>query len=142
MRGDQPVVSAASWMVRASTGPNLTTRLSRFPWFHPCALRRGCAGRLRRQEDRLPVLVQTLVEPHRRDGRVVGRLAPGADLVERHGVVALPRRLDMDLRPGAGGRADARGGRGALGRALRLAGRGGPGPGRSGPARPGPPSRG
>src|SRR3954471_1815022 len=31
MRGDQPVVSAASWMVRASTGPNLTTRLSRFP---------------------------------------------------------------------------------------------------------------
>src|SRR3954462_620409 len=30
MRGDQPVVSAASWMVRASTGPNLTTRLSRF----------------------------------------------------------------------------------------------------------------
>src|SRR4051795_4907876 len=29
MRGDQPVVSAASWMVRASTGPNLTTRLSR-----------------------------------------------------------------------------------------------------------------
>src|SRR4051795_13619633 len=30
MRGDQPVVSAASWMVNASTGPNLTTRLSRF----------------------------------------------------------------------------------------------------------------
>src|ERR1700750_3308904 len=30
MRGDQPVVSAASWMVRASTGPNLTTPLSRF----------------------------------------------------------------------------------------------------------------
>ena len=30
MRGDQPVVSAASWMVSASTRPNLTTVVSRF----------------------------------------------------------------------------------------------------------------
>src|SRR4051812_21357926 len=119
MRGDQPVVSAASWMVRASTRRNLTTRLSRFrdppavrwapvagpgPRPRGAAARGGAGGALRRlgrQEHRLAVLVRALVQAHRGEQRLVRAGEAFEDRVERHGVVALPGLLDPDLRPGA-----------------------------------------
>src|SRR3954454_24114832 len=87
MRDDQPVVSAASWMVSASTGPNLIKVVSRF-------------GRL---QDGLAALGALLVETdHRADG-VVGALQPLDDVSGLHRVVALPRRVHVDLGPGVRG---------------------------------------
>src|SRR3954453_10937667 len=121
MRGDQPVVSAASWMVRASTRPNLTTLLSRFP------RRRGRAAlrRLGRQQDRLAALVLALVQAHGGDDRLVGALEAREDLVKRHLVAARPPPLGVDRGAGAGLRAGARDRRRPLGLALGLAERGG-----------------
>src|SRR5204862_3827007 len=98
MRDDQPVVSAASWMVSASTRPNLIKLVSRFG----------------RGEDALAVLGALLVEPHHRADRVVGVAQALDDLARLHRAVAVPRRLDVDFRGGRGGAL-------ALDRALGLA---------------------
>src|SRR3954466_2377041 len=127
MRGDQPVVSAASWMVRASTRPDLTTLLSRFrAWTRPRPQSSPGLRGLGREEDRLAVLVLGLVEPYRGEHRRVGVLQAPEHLVERHRVVALPRRLDVDLGPRPGGGAAPGGPRlaRALARGRRLAARG------------------
>src|SRR3954447_13602609 len=87
MRADQPVVSAASWMVSASTRHNLIKVVSRFS-------PDGLPGR---REDALARLVVLLVEAdHRLDG-VVGAVEPRDDVARLHLVVALPRRVDVDL---------------------------------------------
>src|SRR3954451_17469995 len=125
MRGDQPVVSAASWMVRASTRPNLTTLLSRFPRGGGGGGGRAALRRLGRQQDRLPALVLALVQAHGGDDRLVGALEAREDLVERHLVVARPRRLDVDLGAGGGLPAGARDRRPPLGLGLGLADPGG-----------------
>src|SRR2546423_1138057 len=94
MRDDQPVVSAASWMVSASTRHNLIKVVSRF-------------GRL---EDRLAALVALLVEPDHRADRVVGAAQARDDLAGLQAVVVVPRRADVELGARGGGalRLDAR----------------------------------
>src|SRR3954451_18883901 len=95
MRGDQPVVSAASLMVRASiAGRNLTTVVSRFD------------GDLFGGEDDLaPAAVGVLVEPDDRPQCRIGADQPLEDLVLGHRVVALPGlgHLDRRARPRAAG---------------------------------------
>src|SRR4051795_5531442 len=87
MRGDQPVVSAASWMVRASVNaPNLTTIVSRF----------GGARSARGLQDGLAALVRRLVEGHDAFGRRVGVAQPRDDRGGRVLVIAGPRRIDGD----------------------------------------------
>src|SRR4051812_3634499 len=88
MRADQPVVSAASWMVSASF------------WMRP-TLPRVCQGlALGCAQDRLALLRALLVEAHERPRRGVGRLEPPHDLARLHRPVALPGLVDADL--GAG----------------------------------------
>src|SRR3954454_5320054 len=104
MRGDQPVVWAASWMVRASTNPNLTTIVSRFgKQDPPCgrailASGEGLAGG---EEDRRARLVLALVGPHDGELDLGGVFQAREDLVEAHGVVAGPRLGDVNLRADA-----------------------------------------
>src|SRR3954447_6109208 len=81
MRADQPVVSAASWMVSASTRPNLIKVVSRF-------------GRL---EDRLALLARLLVEPDHGPGGRVGRAHAVDDVGRLHVVVGGPGGVDVDL---------------------------------------------
>src|SRR5438067_1982608 len=78
MRGDQPVVSAASWMVSAS----MVTRST---------LPRLCQGLLGRAEDRLALLGLLLVEADHRAGRGVGLAEAADDVAGLHRAVALPR---------------------------------------------------
>src|SRR4051812_30485957 len=87
MRADQPVVSAASWMVSASTRPNLIKVVSRF-----------CRG-----QNRLAALVALLVEPDHRAHGLVGVTQAVDDLARLHPVVAVPRCVDAQLRAGVGG---------------------------------------
>src|SRR3954453_19555770 len=105
MRGDQPVVSAASLMVRASirSATNLITVVSRL-----------CGDRLGRDEDLAPAAVLALVEPDDRAQRGIGSDQPLEDVVLGHRVVAVPRRGHVD----DGARARATGV--LLGRALLL----------------------
>src|SRR3954453_5313341 len=92
MRGDQPVVSAASWIVSASLAMRST-------------LPRLCQGwclLFRRAEDRLALLRLLLVEADHRAGRRVGRAHPAHDLARLHRCVALPRLPDTQLGAGIG----------------------------------------
>src|SRR4051794_23776118 len=106
MRADQPVVSAASWMVSASTRHNLIKVVSRFgtPAVAPRLPARRFAGAppsrgglLGRGQDALARLVALLVEADHRLDRVVGAAEPRDDVARLHLVVALPRGLDVDL---------------------------------------------
>src|SRR3954454_19636095 len=91
MRGDQPVVSAASLMVRASiAGRNLTTVVSRF-----------CDDLFGGQDDLAPAPMGVLVEPDDRPQRRIGSDEPVEDLVLGHRSVAVPRLRDLDRRPRA-----------------------------------------
>src|SRR6188768_3090793 len=110
MRGDQPVVRAASWMVSASTSQPYHDRVkvhqaSPSLWEGDPGLRRGRSG-VRRglaggEEDRLARLVAALVGAHDRQLHLGGALQAGEDLVEAHLVVAGPRLGDVDLRADA-----------------------------------------
>src|SRR3954447_10268562 len=82
MRADQPGVSAASWMVSASTRHNLIKVVSRFA---------------RRGDDALAALVRRLVEADHRLDRVVGGDEAVDDLARLHLVIALPGRVDVEL---------------------------------------------
>ena len=116
--GDQPVVSAASWMVSASCDAhNLTKVVSRFVTAHgPRPWRRGCCG---------GCLWVLLVEADHRADRGVGDSPTRQDDLGRlHLVVAVPGRRDADLGAGGGG-ALALDDVGLLGLALGLADAGG-----------------
>src|SRR3954451_4255155 len=99
MRGDHPVVAAASWMVRASTGPTLPT-LCQGSGGHERARPRRSIGR---RDDRGRVEVQLLVEADARVRGRVGAAQAGDDLLRAHGPVARPRLVDRDLGARVGG---------------------------------------
>src|SRR5689334_9321045 len=90
MRGDQPVVSAASWMVRASVNaPNLTTIVSRF----------GAGLSARGPDHRLASLVGALVQGDDGLGGGIGAAQARDDRRRRLMVVLGPRRVDGDVAP-------------------------------------------
>src|SRR5262245_24062469 len=92
MRGDQPVVSAASWMVRASVTADQPYH-DRVKVWAGCQPAGASAGRL---QDRRAVLVAALVEGDDGLRGRVGVAQAGDDRARGLARVAVPRLLDGD----------------------------------------------